>query len=106
VPLDCQAAASVCEMPPNRTEGEGEQNVEPCGFGPGMLASRPKPPGIPKKPTVSLERLLWRVTCKSAVFQAQEHTTENRGVPGSSPGLAIITLAASAPAQGGATAGR
>jgi hypothetical protein len=43
------------------------------GFGPGMPASRPKPPRIPRKPTACPGCLLWRIACKSACFQAQEH---------------------------------
>jgi hypothetical protein len=35
-----------------------------------------------------------RITCKSAKFAGYRRTTENRGVPGSSPGLAIARKAA------------
>ena len=48
------------------------RSTGPFGFGPGMPASRPKPPGIPRKPTVGLEGLLWRIACKSARFHGQE----------------------------------
>jgi hypothetical protein len=59
------------------------------GFGPANTIHRPKPPGIPRKPTVSPARPLLRMPCKSSSFRPDRLKAENRGVPGSNPGLAM-----------------
>jgi hypothetical protein len=45
-------------------------------FGPGIPTSRPKPPGIPRKPTVGLGSVPRRTACKISLFPGPENSFE------------------------------
>jgi hypothetical protein len=70
------------------------RSVDPgrSGFGPAMPVPRPKPPRIPRKPTVALARALQRGPANRPVSGPLGSRPKIVGVPGSNPGLAITTI--------------